>query len=152
MTTYLRYWMACALLGASGVGLAGPAEEVAELSAPRLEHLERGDVAAYTAAFADNAVFHSALSPFRIEGKAAIRAQFAQLFQVYPKRKALIRQPAVRVYGDDLVIQNAYAVLYLTDSGGKVRVVPSRSSTVWSKAGGSWQIVEQHISQMPDME
>lgn len=152
MRTYLRNVLACGLIGLSASSLAGPAEEVAELAAPRLEYLERGDAVAYTAAFADNAVFHSALSPFRVEGKAAIRAQFNQLFQIYPKRKVLVRQPVVRVYGDDLVIQNAYSVLYLTETTGKLRVVPSRSTTVWTKASGSWQIVEQHVSPMPAME
>jgi hypothetical protein len=60
------------------------------------------------AAFADNAVFHSALSPFRIEGKEAIRGYFVELFQLYPKRRVLPRQSAVRAYNDDLVIQNGY--------------------------------------------
>ncbi len=128
---------------------AGPAEEVSQLSAPRLEALQRGDVAAYVDAYADNAVFYSSVSPFRVEGKDAIRTQFTELFLIYPKRRVLVRQPTMRVYNDDLVVQNAYSVLYLTDQSGQLKVVPNRSSTTWAKLAGRWQIVDQHVSTLP---
>lgn len=39
---------------------AGPAEEVLQIADPRVKALEEGNLDAYMAAFADNAVFHSA--------------------------------------------------------------------------------------------
>ena len=137
------------LVGIAAEAWAGPVEEVAQISGPRLQALQDGNVDAYVAAFADNAVFHSSLFPFRIEGKEAIRAYFSELFQLYPKRRVLQGQPIVRAYNDDLVIRNAYSVLYLTDQKGQVMTYATRSSVTWTKIGGRWQIVDQHTSRLP---
>ena len=138
------------LLAFSGVpASAGPAEEVAEISAPRLKALFSGDVEGYVAAFADNAVFYSSFSPFRIEGKDAIRAFFNQLVQMYPRRNVQIRQPIMRVHGDNVVIQYSYAVLNWTNAAGEYEVFDTRGSTVWTKVDGQWKIVDQHLSRLP---
>lgn len=52
--------------------LAGPVEEVTQIAGPRLKAFHEGDLDAFTAAFADNAVVNSSSSGFRIEGKEAI--------------------------------------------------------------------------------
>ena len=91
----------------------------------------------------------SALTPFRIEGKEAIRAHLAQVIEQYPKRHILPRQPAMRAYGNDLVVQNAYSVLYLTDQDDEARTVFTRSSVTWARINGRWQIVDQHTSRLP---
>jgi uncharacterized protein (TIGR02246 family) len=143
--------MLCALTLAviAGEVWAGPVEEVVQIAGPRLRALQEGDVDAYTAAYADNAVFNSSLSGFRIEGREAIRAYFTELFQIYPRRRAFVRQQAVRAYNDDLVISNSYAVFNVTDQQGKVTSLQLRSSVVWAKLGGRWQIVDQHTSRLP---
>ena len=128
---------------------AGPVDEVLQIARPRIQALEEGNLDAYVAAYADNAVFQSSLSAFRVEGKEAIRAYFAELFQLYPKRRVLPRQPVIRAYNDDMVIQNGYAVLYLTDPNGQVSTYHTRSSVTWAKTGGRWQIVDQHTSRLP---
>jgi uncharacterized protein (TIGR02246 family) len=140
---------ATALLGLASEVLAGPVEEVAQIAGPRLQALQDGNIDAYVAAYADNAVFHSSLSAFRIEGKEAIRAYFAELVKLYPTRRVLPRQPAARAYNDDLVVQNGYAVLYLIDQKGQLSTVHTRSSVTWAKLGGRWQIVDQHTSRLP---
>jgi uncharacterized protein (TIGR02246 family) len=141
-----------ALASLVGVSWAGPVEEVTQTNAPRLQAFQQGNVEAYTAAYADNAVFQSSFSLFRVEGKDAIRTFFAQLFQMYPKRNVYIRQPMTRVYGDDLVIQNNYAALYVTNERGEVKTYDTRSNTVWKKIDGRWQIVDQHISRLPSTQ
>jgi len=128
---------------------AGPVEDVLQIARPRIQALEEGNLDAYVAAYADNAVFQSSLSAFRVEGKEAIQAYFAELFQLYPKRRVLPRQPVIRAYNDDLVIQNGYAVLYLTDPNGQVSTYHTRSSVTWAKTDGRWQIVDQHTSRLP---
>ena len=128
---------------------AGPAEEVVQIAGTRLQAFQEGNLDAYVAAYADNAVFHSSLSPFRVEGKEAIRTFYGELFQLYPKRRVLPRQPIVRAYNDDLVVQNAYSVLFLTDQKGQVTTYATRSSVTWAKIGGHWQIVDQHTSRLP---
>ena len=104
-----------AFIGLTERAWAGPAEEVAQIAGPRGQAFEQGNAEAYSAAFADNAVLTSSLSAYRIEGKDAIQAYFVQLFQLYPGRRLFSRQPVIRAYGDNLVIQNAYNVLYVTD-------------------------------------
>jgi len=128
---------------------AGPVEEVAQIAAPRGKLFEEGTAEAYSAPFADNAVLTSSLSGPRIEGKDAIRAYFAQLFQLYPGRRLFTRQSVARAYNDDLVIQNGYFVTYWTDQKGDVTQLELRGSVVWVKVGGRWQIVEQHVSRFP---
>ena len=128
---------------------AGPIEEVAQIAAPRLQALMDGDADAYVAAFADNAVLLSSFSPFRIEGKEAIRKFFAELIQMYPKRHVFTRQPTARAYNDDLVIQDGYAVLNWSNEKGEPRSYDIRFNTVWAKVGGRWQIVDQHNSRLP---
>ncbi|HTT36340.1 MAG TPA: nuclear transport factor 2 family protein [Burkholderiales bacterium] len=127
---------------------AGPAEEVTQLAQQRLQAFHEGNVDGYTAPLADNAVVHSSLSPFRIEGKDAIRANVVELFKLYPGRRVLPRQAILRVYNDDLVVQNSYSALYLTNPKGDVTTLGIRSSVVWAKLSGRWQIVDQHTSRL----
>ena len=128
---------------------AGPVEEVGEVAKPRQQAFTQGNVEVFTAAFADNAVLHSSFSPFRIEGKDAIRAYAAQLFQMYPKRWFAVRQPSARAYGEDLVVQSAYAVIHVIDEKGEPITYDTRGSTIWKKMDGRWQIIDQHISRLP---
>ncbi len=138
------------ILLTSGVSAwAGPVEDIAQISGPRLQALLDGNVDAYTAAYADNAVFHSSFTPFRIEGKEAIRAFFSGLFRMYPQRHVFIRQPITRAYNDYLVIQDSYATLNWSNEEGKTETYDTRGSTVWVKTGGRWQIVDQHVSRLP---
>jgi uncharacterized protein (TIGR02246 family) len=138
------------VLSAPGIASwAGPAEDVAQMSAPRLQAFLDGNVDGYVAAYADNAVFHSSFTPLRIEGKEAIRAFFTGLFRMYPKRHVFIRHPVMRAYNDDLVVQDSYTVLNWYNEEGEPETYDTRSSTVWAKTGGRWQIVDQHVSRLP---
>jgi len=149
----MKRLLACVFIvvfaGVCAQAWAGPTEEVLQIAGPRAKALEDGNLDAYMAAFADNAVFQSALSPFRIEGKEAIRGYFAEVLQVYPRRRLLPRQSSVRAYNDDLVIQNGYSAIYLTNQKGEVSTHALRTSVTWAKIGGRWQIVDQHGSLLP---
>ena len=137
------------LVGLGVAAWAGPVEEVAQIAGPRLQAFQEGNLDAYTAAYADNAIIQSSLSPFRIEGKEAIRAYLTELFRIYPGRRVLLRQPVTRAYNDDMVIQNNYIVFYATDQKGQVAALSLRSSVTWAKIGGRWQIVDTHTSRLP---
>ena len=128
---------------------AGPAEEVAQIAALRGQAFQDGNVDAYTAVFADNVVFQNSFSGYRIEGKAAVRAYFAELFLLYPRRHLFVRLPSTRVYNDDLVAQDGYAVLSVQNEKGETRMIDTRYSIIWAKTGGRWQIVDQHVSRPP---
>lgn len=140
---------ALVIVGSAAFAWAGSAEEVAKVAEPRGAAFESGNLDAWTADFADDAALYAFMSPFRIEGKGAIRAHFAQLFQMYPGRRSFIRQPITRVYNNDLVVQDSYFVVYFTDKNGQTTASPIRSSMTWAKLDGRWQIVDSHVSRMP---
>lgn len=131
------------------LGYSGPAEEVAQLAAGRNQAFRDGNADAYSAPFADNAVLQSSFTPFRIEGKEAIKAYFVELFRAYPRRTLFIRQPATRAYGNDVVVSDAYATLNLLNERGEPRNYETRSSIIWIRIDGRWQIVDQHVSRLP---
>lgn len=137
------------VLGFAPTVWAGPVEEVNEVARPRQQAFVQGNVDGFTRDFADNVVVHSSFSPFRIEGKEAVRAYIAQLFQMYPKRNFVVRQPSARVYGDDLVVQDAYSVINVINEKGEPQTYDTRANTVWHKIDGRWQIISQHISRLP---
>ena len=127
----------------------GPVEDIRQIQGPRMQAVQEGNIESYIAAFADDAVIQPGTTAFRVEGKEAIRAHFVEFFRIYPKVRLLARQPSMRVYSADLVISNAYAIVYLTDQSGQTTVLPIRSSATWTKVGGQWKIVDQHDSRVP---
>jgi uncharacterized protein (TIGR02246 family) len=130
--------------------IAGPLEEVAAFGAPRAKAFMAGDAGGWTDAYADNATGFSQFSPYRLDGKAAIRAYFAEFFNRYPgPRNFIIHQPSARAYGENLVVNAGYYQLTLTDKAGNVLTSYARYSSTWAKLDGRWQIVDQQNSPMP---
>jgi uncharacterized protein (TIGR02246 family) len=129
---------------------AGPVEEIAQIAQQQAAAGEKNDLDAFTAPFADDAVVTAYWIPFRVEGKAAIKEQFALLFQTYPTRKLISRQIYRRVYANDtVVVNNGYGVNSFTDKAGNISVHYVRVSQTWVKIGAEWKIVDQHVSRMP---
>jgi uncharacterized protein (TIGR02246 family) len=138
------------ILGVSSVTWAGPVEEVAQIAQQQAAADATNDVDAFMTPFADDAVVTAFLIPFRVEGKAAIKEQFALLFQTYPTRHGMPRQISRRVYANDtVVVSNGYGVFYLTDESGDTTAHYIRVSQTWVKIGTEWKIVDQHVSKMP---
>ncbi len=138
------------LFGISRGAWAGAAEEIAELGRQRAQAFSEGDLDAWMAAYADDAVFTSSLVPFRIEGKDAIRAHYAGLFRTYPTRRAVTRQPSTRVYNNDTTaVTNGYVHVTYVDRNGRVITLYVRSSATWVKLGDQWRIVDAHGSRLP---
>lgn len=131
---------------------AGPIEEVSELARPRQQAFAEGNVDAFVAAFADNAVVYTSFLAFRLEGKEAIRQHANSVFQLYPRRWFAVRQPLARSFGDDLVLQDAYKSIYVVSESGDSRIYDARATTIWKKLNRRWRIVSQHISQLPANE
>lgn len=101
------------------------------------------------ATWADNAVWTPGISPFRVEGKEAIRAGFAGFFQSFPTRRAEARQRSIRVYGGTTAVANAYLTLALVDREGKARTTHGRVSLTFVKFGDRWLVVDSHVSALP---
>ena len=138
------------LVGIAPATWAGSAEEIAEIVQQRTHAFSEGNLDAWMAGYADNAVVTSSLVPFRIEGKEALRAYYAGLFQTYPTRRVANRQWSIRVYnGDTTAVTNAYLHGTLVDRNGQTNALYLRGSTTWVKQGGRWLIVDAHVSRLP---
>jgi uncharacterized protein (TIGR02246 family) len=138
------------MFGVVPAAWAGPAEEIAELRRQAGQALAEGNVDAFVANFADNAIVTAFWAPFRVEGKAAIKGHFDTFVKIYPTRQALGRHALTRVYGNDTtVVSNGYEILYLTDRSGKFTEHHIRTSQTWVKVGADWKIVDQHVSRVP---
>ena len=129
---------------------ADPVKEVADLGPARAKSFNAGDVEGWTGAYADNASWYSQFSPYRIDGKAAIRTYFVDFFNRYPgPRNFFVYQPVSRAYGENLVVGDGYYQLTVTDKAGKAYTSHARYSVTWAKLNNRWQIVDQHNAPLP---
>ena len=128
---------------------AGAEEEIARVREQRVQAFQDGNLEAFIDSFADNATVTPPGEPFRIEGKDAIRAYYAGLFQAFPTRRVIARQTSVRVYEGTTAVVNTYARLTLVDRTGKPTITNGRASFTYVKLGGRWLVVDQHSSALP---
>ena len=129
---------------------ADPLKEIAEVAGPRAKAYSAGDVDGWTGAYADNAVFFGSFSPFRVEGKPAIRAAFGEHFSQFTNRRYYLRQAQLRPFGDSLAVADGYYEIVLTDRSGKTTEHYGRYTAVWAKLNGRWQIIQQQNSDLPN--
>ena len=137
MKLFIYPLVVLSLVGVVPAAWAGAAEEIAEIARHRAQLFSQGDLDGWMAAYADDAVLTSARVPFRIEGKEALRAYYAELFQAYPTRRTVSRQSSTRVYnGETTAVTNAYVHGTLVDRNGQANALYLRSSITWVKQGG----------------
>lgn len=136
----LLLWMA------SGVWAAGEAEQVVS---QWVETYNKGDIDSFVALYADDAHVISAISPFRLEGKGAIRANIARIFEAFPTRRAILSHVSMRVYDNSTAIATGYVTFVITDRRGETRSTYNRFSFALAKIGGKWLAVNTHISRLP---
>ena len=137
---------------------AGPLEDevvkglgiVKELADKREKAFNDGNPDGYVADFAENAVFTPSLTSFRIEGKQEIRGYLARLFQIYPQRQSVSRQPMRRWYEKNIVVVDRYADQTWADKNGHVTLRSVRAASVWVKIDNKWLTVDQHVSVIPE--
>ena len=138
------------LVGIAPATWAGSAAEIAEIVQQRIHAFTEGNLEAWMAGYTNDAVITTALVPFRIEGKDAIQAYYAGVFQTYPTRRFVNRQWSIRVYnGDTTAVTNAYLHGTLVDRNGQANTLYLRGSTTWVKQGGRWLIADVHTSRLP---
>ena len=130
-----------------GAWAAAP-EEIAKLREQFAQAFNAGDAEAMSALFTDDTQFFSAVSPFRMDGKDAVRAFWVGLFQ-FPTHTIVFRQPSTRVYGDTTAVDNGYIHVTLVDAKGQTTTIFGRYSTTYVKQGGKWGIVNLHGSRLP---
>ena len=125
-------------------------EEIAELERQRINAFNQGNLDAWMAMYAENAVYTASTIPFWIEGKDAIRAEFADIFHTYPMRRAAAQQLSIRVYqADTMAVTNGYLHIALVDRTGHATHADLRCSKTWVKQGQQWCLVDVHLSRLP---
>jgi uncharacterized protein (TIGR02246 family) len=136
------------MTGFPSTASAGAHDEVVRVATVREQAFHDGNLEALMAWFADDAVVTGPASPFRIEGKEALRAYYADLFHAFPTIRVSVRQRSVRVYDTTAVI-NTYYTLTQVDRGGKVTTTHGRLNVTHVKIGDRWLVVDQHSSLVP---
>jgi uncharacterized protein (TIGR02246 family) len=142
--------MVLLLVGIASAAWAGAAEEIAEAVQQRIHAFTEGNLEAWMAWYTDDAVVTTSTSPFRIEGKEALRTYYVGFFQAYPTRRVMSRQQSIRVYnGDTTAVTNAYFHVTLVDRNGQANTLYLRSSNTFVKQGGRWLVADAHTSRLP---
>jgi ketosteroid isomerase-like protein len=114
---FLLFW------GITAIAWAGPAEEIAQVDDQIIQAINECNLDGIMALHADDAVLTPTGSPFRIEGKQAIRASAG--------------------------ILNAYFTFTGVDRAGTVSTSHARVSLMVVKQGDRWLIVDDHGSRLP---
>ena len=136
------------LLVLTPVVFAGPIEESNQLLEQWLKAFHEGNAEALSATYARDGVYISWAGPFPAQGREAIRAMYAGFFRAFPTRSVVMRDETRRVYGDT-VIYNANWTLVYVDAKGTIKTVYGRTSTVNTLVEGRRLIVDQNTSLFP---
>ncbi len=123
-------------------------EEVAKAAREWAAALREGNAEAMSALYAEDAHYFFARTPFRVEGREAIRAYFVQFFEDFPGRLVVPRHSITRVYGTT-VVTTGYSEVTLVDRTGQARTIFVRGSVIRVKLGEKWLIVDHHNSLIP---
>jgi hypothetical protein len=127
---------------------AGPAEDSAQMGDLWIKAFLEGNVEVMGSLYARDASFYAFLSPFRVEGREAIRATFAGLFKAFPMRAIVKRHFYVQVY-DTTVVRSYYFTMTLGDAKGNVKSYHGRANIVYMVLEGQRVIVTHHASLLP---
>jgi len=127
---------------------AGPIEESNQLLEQWLKAFHEGNAEALSATYARDGVYISWAGPFPVAGREAIRATYAGFFRAFPTRSIVLRDESSRVYGDT-VIYNANWTLIYVDAKGTIKTVYGRSSSANTIVEGRRLIVDQNTSLLP---
>ena len=92
------------ILGLTAIAWAGAQEAVDQSFTQRLQAIHEGNVEAAVAAFAEDATMTPSGSPFRIEGRDAIRTYYEGLFRAFPTIRVAVHQRVTRVYHDTTAV------------------------------------------------
>jgi len=140
--------MAVWQFGAVPSAPAGPAEDSAQMGDLWIKAFLEGNVEVMGSLYARDASFYAFLSPFRVEGREAIRATFAGLFKAFPVRAIVKRHFYVQVY-DTTVVRSYYFTMTLGDAKGIVKSYHGRANIVYMVLEGQRVIVTHHASLLP---
>ena len=135
------------LLSFAPNALAGPKEEVAEVTLAWGKALGEDDPEKVLPFYSGDAVLWGTLSPTVRADRAALRDYFVTAFNVLPGLKVAFGDQLIRVYGGTAVNTGYYTFSYIKD--GDAKNLLARYSFTYVKNGERWLIVDHHSSAMP---
>jgi uncharacterized protein (TIGR02246 family) len=128
--------------------LAGPIEESVQMTEEWVKAFNGGNAEALSALYAPDAVYTSWASPFPAKGRNEIRASMAGFFRSYPTRFLALRDESRRVYGDTVIYNSNWTLVYV-DAKGSMKTVFGRSSSTNTIVEGRRLIVDHSNSFFP---
>jgi uncharacterized protein (TIGR02246 family) len=127
---------------------AGPIEDSAQLTQEWVKAFHEGNAEALSATYARDGVYISWAGPFPVAGREAIRATYAGFFRAFPIRSIVLRDESRRVYGDTVIYNSNWTLIY-GDAKGTIKTVYGRSSAVSTVVEGRRLIVDHNTSLFP---
>jgi len=140
--------IACWLFVLTPIVLAGPIEESAQLTQEWVKAFHEGNAEALSATYARDGVYISWAGPFPYAGREAIRAMYAGFFRAFPTRFIALRDESRRVYGDTVIYNSNWTLIY-GDAKGTIKTAYGRSSAVSTVVEGRRLIVDHNTSLFP---
>jgi len=140
--------IACWLFVVTPIVLAGPIEESVQLTQEWVKAFHEGNAEALSATYARDGVYISWAGPFPVAGREAIRATYAGFFRAFPTRSIVLRDESRRVYGDTVIYNSNWSLVYV-DAKGTMKTVYGRSSAVSTVVEGRRLIVDHNTSLLP---
>ena len=128
--------------------LASPIEESVQMSREWAKAFNEGNAETLSVLYAQDAIYTSWGSPFPTEGRNALRAMFAGFFRAYPTRFIAIRDVSRRAYGDTVIYNSDWSLVYV-DAKGTMKTVFGRSSSTSTVIEGRRLIVDHSSSFFP---
>lgn len=139
--------IACWLL-VTPIVLAGPIEDSLQLTQEWVKAFHEGNAEALSATYARDGVYISWAGPFPAAGREAIRATYAGFFRAFPTRYIVLRDDTRRSYGDTVIYNSNWTLVY-GDAKGTIKTVYGRSSAVSTVVEGRRLIVDHNTSLLP---
>ena len=140
--------IAFCLLVFAPIVLAGPIEESVQMTAEWVKAFSEGNAEALSALYAPDAGYTSWSSPFPTEGRNAFRALHAGFFRAYPTRFFAMRDESRRAYGDTVIFNCNWTLIY-GDAKGTMKTVFGRSTSTSTVVEGKRLIVQHSNSFFP---
>lgn len=128
--------------------LAGPIEESVQMTREWVKAFHEGNAEALSALYVQDAVYITWAGPFPFAGREAIRGTFTGFFRAFPTRFIVMRDEARRAYGDTVIYNSNWTLVYV-DAKGTMKTVYGRSSSANTVIEGRRLIVDHSTSLLP---
>jgi len=140
--------VAFCMLVSTPIVWSGPIEESVQMTQEWIKAFHEGNAEALSATYAQDGVYISWAGPFPVAGREAIRATYAGFFRAFPTRSIVLRDESRRVYGDTVIYNCNWTLVYV-DAKGTMKTVFGRSSSTNTVVEGRRLIVDHSNSFFP---